>query len=421
MVYADGFEIGGTELARSVQGSPTILGAVGSPVSRSGEFSLRLNPAGTQEQYETFAAFGSGGILGNGSSNHYLFHVGVKFSDLAPGTEYAFASIIQNGNVVATLVLEGDGDLRIDDEQSSGILTVSTPFTVNEYSVIEMAFQLTTTGAWELWVDGDSKGSGTDDFFAVSANLDGILFGGAGSGDGNAEFDDFILVGHSSTLQGNNIKPSQVFPYQWGEQTSGGASSADANLTTNDDALTIAGPSFPFFWPLSAQVPFTTSDFCGWSGNPEDGARRFDKDRHGAEGSGHTGGPAEGSLSNWAGYDVTGTIHAAMWLLIAQRGTGGGADNHFMWYGEGSQDPINSFNMSTIANSTDTFRAVISDLTGPVPTSDQVFAMGAGAAAAQDIEMREAVAFIIHTPFVQPPDVFPLLPYKKPENTLLRM
>ncbi len=407
--HIDGFETGGTNLAQAIQGAPSILGSIASPVGRSGAFALRCNPAGTQEQYRTWGGWGSGGTASNNPSadGHYLNGVAVRFSDLAPGTEYAFVTIVNASDLVAaTFILEADGDMRLDNQPGSGILTEGTPFTADTFHYLEHAVQLTATGAWEVWLDGVSLGSGTSDFNDTSSVFDGIQLGGAGSGDGNVDFDDIYAVSHTATLQGNNLGPSEVFAYQ--SFGNGVNANADSGLTTNDSAMDVGSRGSAQFW-TDAQITPLNTDFGGWNASA-DGARISDETAGGT--STHDAGPTSGL------YTVDGIIQGAMWLQVLQRGTGGGS-THVQWYGEGSQSPISSYTMDSISNNSNTFRAVVSDDAGPVPTSSQSFAMGAGTTGAQDIEIYGQWAFILHTPVVAS-DVFPLLPYKKPENVLLR-
>ncbi len=399
--HIDGFETGGTNLAQAIQGAPSILGSIASPAGRSGAFALRCNPAATQEQYDTWGGWGSGGTPGDGAGNHYLVGAGVRFSDLAPGTEYAFMTMIDGAaSITARLFIEADGDLRFEDIDSV-LLTEAAPFTVDAFHYPEVAFGHinATNTPWEVWLDGVSLGTGNDDFFDVTGSLNTVRLGGAGAGDGNVDFDDIYIVGHSSTLQGNNLGPSEVFAYQ------GQAADATADFGTANLNITSGGSPL---WSDAAQTPLTSSTWSGYDGS-DTGGTYFDTDA--ISNAGHGKGPTGGA------YTLDGIIQGAMWFGIYQRGTGGGTD-HILLYGNDAETVL-FITMDSIANNSDTFRAVVSESANAVPLSSETLAMGGQTTGAQDLEFREQWAFILHTPVVAS-DVFPLLPYKKPENVLLR-
>ena len=406
----EGFEIGGLELADFTEGSPSILGSIASPAGRSGAFALRMNPAATQEVYRGWAGFGSGGTgsISHGGADFHLYGWAVRFSNLAPGTEYAFAEIRRHftaPNNGVHFYLETNGDIRLEDLGLTTIHTETAPFSVDTWHYMEMSARNNNSSNFEIWIDGVSVKTGSAaNMGNSSGNSAGFQMMGAGSGDGNVDFDDTYLVEHTSALEGNNLGPSEVFAYQ----VPGGFFSA-TGLTTNDSAPNIGSPDNS--WAHADQTPLDSTEWLGFGLNPSDGALRFIQP---STGDGFGLGPFSGI------YDVDDTIQGTMWLGVYQRGSGGGAGNHDMWYGQGAQSPINSFNMDVIANNSDTFRAIVSEDAGPVPLANESFAMGAGTRAAQDIEIREMWAFLLHTPTVIT-DVFPLLPYKKPENVLLRM
>ncbi len=403
LAYADGFEIGGLELAQGTIGSPSILGSIASPAGRSGAFALRLNPASTQEQYRTWGGASSGGTLGILGGSHALYGFAVRFSDLAPGTEYVFAApVLANAVETAFCFIDASGNFRFEDATGATVFTEITPFTVDTWNYTEIALQINNNvGAYEVWLDGVSLSSGTSDFWESSSNLEGIIFGGAGTGDGNVDIDDFYAVSHTATLQGNNLGPSEVFAYQVGPASA----TADSPHTFDNDTLDTNN------WDAAAATPLASATFAAYTGSATNGARIFDEANNV---TGHGRGPVSGA------YTVTGTIQGAMWLGVYQRGTGGGTFHH-QYHSNSGETTEHHLTMDTIANSADTFRAFVFEIVGRVPTVSESFVMGFGTTGAQNIECLEMWAFILHTPVVQPPDVFPLLPYKKPENTLLRM
>ena len=403
--FIDGFELGGLEMAQSVIGSPSIIGSIASPAGRSAVFHLRLNPATTNEMYATWGGW-IGGVLEPGvviGGGRFYVGQAFRFSDLAPGTEYPFMQLMDGDDaVVGTLSLSTGGDLVFDDQAGSEVHVETTPFTQDVWMHLGVSYQQIASGDWSIILDGVEVGSGLleFDFFDASTFFSGVRFLGAGVGDGNVDVDDHFFASSGATFVGVEMLPSQVFAYQ----IDVASATSTAGFTTNDDDLNTGQ------WADAAATPLASGSFAAFTDNPSDGARAFDQV---SDGKGHGRGPVNGL------YDVSGVIRGVQFVAFYQRGNGGGT-NFRMWVGTSDQSPITFVQMTGIQNSNDTLRGIPFNSGPQIPTPTNSFAMGAGTIGAQNIEIREQWAMLVHTPDVVAADVFPLLPYKKPENVLLR-
>ncbi len=377
-------------------GSPTVQGSIASPAGRSGAFHYRCNAASTIEEISLPLAWGSGGAAidntGGITDEHFLIGAAIKPSDVTATTSELILQIEDENDAVIVAVSFNDDDIRLLNDLGGSLDLATAALSANTWVYVEVAFQHDNSSPWEWWIDGVSQGTGTSSFQADGANDPyRVTLRGRTTGEGTTDFDDIYVVSHSSTLQGNNLGPSEVFAYQVGINSG----TADSGLTTNDDTIDISSnPPSSNLWSRSGRTPLDSTAWSGYGANPSDGARIFDED---SDVDGHDSGPVDNDGDgSHAGYDVTGTIQGAMWVGVYQRGTGG-SSTHILWYGEGGT-PLFNISMDTIANSTDTWRAVVSEHATPVPTSSESFAMGAGTTGAQDIEIREQWAFLLHTP-----------------------
>lgn len=368
-----GFETGGLDEASSSSGSPAVNTTA--PV-RSGVYSLKIPASSSYSLSEGYASSGVG--AGISADTRILVGFAVQWADITPSAQFTFFEILDgNGVALAWLALATTGNLILINANGQTIATITpanSGLAINTWLHIELAVQRDNSGSWQLWIGGVSKGSGTSDFNVSGASFGSIRFNG--HPDTNTVIDDVYILGEDATLP-TPYGPSQVFAYQGAANTN----AADAGLTANNSAL---GPGQ--VWQSAAQTPYSTQ-FVGYTANPADGATLFND---AGDGSGRGPGPSGGA------YTVNGTIRGAKWFGYYLRG-GGGGSTHSMYYGNGTDTPIQQLSGLALATSTAT-RGVVSAAANAVPTASEVFAMGFGTGGAQDITCEEQWAFLLHTP-----------------------
>jgi len=375
-------------------GSPSVVGSIASPAGLSGAFHYRCSAAATQQEITLPLAWGSGGSAIDNteglSDAHILIGVRVRLAQTVPeGSGLAGAILLvidESDATIAEVRVNAVGDLQLFGVPATAVHTETAPLTNATEHSIEFAFEHADSGAWEFWLDGVSLSSGATGDFSGTSTDDPYRLTLRGqdsdwTASGNTDFDDIYVVSHSSTLQGNNLGPSEVFAYQ------GQAATATSD-NTSGSALNISDGTTE--WQVTGQTPLTSSN---WAGHDAAGPRCGTLfDTNAVSNNGHDGGPSSGP------YTVDGTIQGVFLLGVYQRGTGGGT-THYMSARPGTGLIHRAITMDAIANSSDSWRGIATEDTGNfVPTADEDFLMGFEIAGAKNLEIRDQWALLLHTP-----------------------
>lgn len=171
---------------------------------------------------------------------HILFGFAIRLADATPTTEIQIAVIEDTaGGVLLSLNVETDGDLRFVDNVGTTLLTVATPFTDATFHVVELVFEhVGSNGNWELFIDGDTVGSGANGDFDAGNEPHRCGFNGS-LAEQDVDIDDFYVLSDSSapTPIGASL---EVWPFQAGSgATATGA--LDFGSVTDIDNLPFAG------------------------------------------------------------------------------------------------------------------------------------------------------------------------------------
>jgi len=187
-----GFETGGLEEAGSTTGTPDATEAV---IVRSGDRALRLDGAATEDY--AIGVFDE--VVTQGSV--HIFGFGVYFvSGVTPSSAVVIVNIVStNPSTVLDIELQTDGTLHLID--SNGALAINGTITLkaDQWHFIEIKFEYVSSSASEMWVDGNSAGTGTADDFVVVGSIDELKFASTSALDGDIIFDDFYWLSDVAT------------------------------------------------------------------------------------------------------------------------------------------------------------------------------------------------------------------------------
>jgi len=293
------------------------------------------------------------------------------------------------------LQLETNGDITVRNTSGTTVTngTISTPVSADTQHYFEFYFQNSNSGAWELFIDGTSVGSGTGEDF-LGATLGGFNFRNPGNLDGNIYFDDFYW-GSGATSSADRLsnlggtartaidEMPEVFGYQGGKGTD------DPDF---DNAGVVGGTTLDFGpWSSVGERPFVDFPEIRYTTTAiENGCIAFDD----TNASGDSPGPSSGSD------DVSGTIVAASFIWRAQR-TGGSGTAQMGIFGKfdgtGNADVSETADFDLTTSASNHFELTELSTRAPLATDDIVMGISKSAGG-QDFLGHEMQAFLLHVP-----------------------
>lgn len=376
-----GFETEGLEELTGSTGAPV---NVSSPV-RSGARALHI-PAGNNKA--SFSAVES--LVATDGGDDLIMGFGIEFTDVTPGAAIPFLIALDDsaGATLFSMTLETNGNVTVDFNTTAAE-TITAPFTVDTYHLIEIRWQEQASGAIDISIDEVSELSVTGKDMDDAGNLNVYEFSNANSSATSFYIDDFYsYTGGSGTGDFLGTDVEVLGPYQ---NTAEDATDQGSTLDTGT-------------WANTGELPVNDTNQGIYSTDPSDGFTRMDE--------GTRAGPAA---------DIDGTPKGGKWIMRAERGTGGGS-THEIRYGKHTPPSTDSTTVVaiTVAASAANFHAV-SDNTSHVPqTSSDDFAMGGTLVGARDLEINEMWCMLLHVASAAPS--FEHLPiFKREINVPLRM
>ncbi len=361
-----GFETGGLEEATSTAGTPEATEAT---VVRSGIRSLKMD--GVNDNY----SFNPLGIVASGGTGNIL---GFAFytTDKTPSGTRQFVRMADDVDaLILNIQLETNGDVVLLDNTGSNT-AINDPFTINQWHYIELFWEHSDSGSWELFVDGTSVGSGSSRDMSGGGTLDECSF--FDIGQGIQYFDDvYWLSGATSIsdrLGGSSISEMpEVFGYQ----------------NTAEDATDQGDTLDNGTWALVSETPLNE----GTSNDAFYDVGSAQKDGHTVTDEGSRSGP-----SGDANIDGDSNIKGGKWIHRLKRESGSGVD-HVTVVGHNGNTSEQAVTLGT-GYGTFFYFSVGADL----PTSSETFAIGFGSSSTGDgVGGRDPVcgeqwAMLLHVP-----------------------
>lgn len=350
-----GFETGGLEEASALAGS---FNVVTSPVG-SGTYVLEI--IGTTGEY-TLPPFPVAD-----AGNDYI--IGVRFAspNLSQSNVAQFCRIRESGTAVLILEYTTSNELILRDQGGTALATLSSFHSaINTFRYIEVYFQHSTSGDWELFVDNASEDSGSGADFSNAGSIDEIFFAKGNSGNAVHVDDVYFMSGVADAT--DRLGPAEIFKYQ----------SDKASSTPDDggDVLDVGnwGDAGVVPFPATVQIEYTDA-----------GAGAVDSDG--------TNGSPEGPLNDSR---ITGTIDAIKGIWTMER-AGGGATDHYGLLGNNVDGTTRSADFDPASGTPGNFYFV-SESAAIVPTTGQYCRIGIESTGAQDFECYGMSAMILHVP-----------------------
>lgn len=330
------------------------------------------------------------------TANHIIESVYFRFTDLSPTTEYRFFAVagglssdILVGKAL-NLILETDGDVRVEDDADATIATINSPFTVDTWHKIDVRLLpgATNTGEVQIWVDNTevlANQTGLD----LASFLGMVSFAVGGSPTSSEEV--YFAAGSTiinSTAASDRIDGDFeiVGPYQ--HDVSGAATGPDddgGNTGAGGDALDGDGDDFA----TTAEIPFSDetkdTDLAEYDGTPLDCSLYCD------------GGGSKSGPSGDGDVDGDSNIKSAQYTFRAERGNGGGT-THSFYFGNSADagGSAGKHDLTLAASPGNT--TLVTEAAALMPLSTEFARLGFGVAGAQNMYMHEMVCTLLHVP-----------------------
>ena len=353
-----GFETGGLEEAADTNGSPAIV----TTIVRTGSYALDANSnnAFSVNPFESVSDAGGDQIVA----------FAVYILDTTPASQVIFFRAVEDntttaGFVAFSLNLETDGDLEIQFQGGDPEI-ISTPFTDNTWHYIEILWQVSNSGTFDIFIDGsaaasqftgkDTIGSGTFDRYYLS-----------GGGVSDFRFDDIYCMSDATgTSDFLGVKTEVLGGYQ----------------NTIEDATDQGSALNNGTWANVGQTPFA------------DGTQADYQQTAAIEGfticdEGNRAGPAG---------DAPGTITGAKYIQRLNRTNGSSPTTLDKSFGN-SVDGVTAVDVASALTVAFANFFEVSEAAGVVPTNSENFAMGMGqtGSGGRDIGSHEMTAMLLHT------------------------
>jgi hypothetical protein len=321
-------------------------------------------------------------------TNHLIDEFYMRWTDTTPGTEYTFwgadisGDSLLTGNPRLSLVLEADGDIRLQETALGDVATATAPLSDNTWHRFRIRYLSGTTGNVQVWVDGT-------DIFGGSQSTDssqpvaGVSHGGP-LADGGTSYYTGSVNHFNSTASTDGIDADFeiIGPYQGDAVAS---ATPDVGETTgvpaNDDLDSGT-------WATAQEIPFDDETDAA-SATYENAL----------QGGIFTDGTTRAGPSGDSRVDGDSNIKAWKHLFRADRGTGGGV-THRMWTGNDSDDIVNDgISLDITVGTSPTNFYFVTDVSTSMPTSSQNFMLGMGkTGTSRHLQLREMAGFVLHVP-----------------------
>lgn len=353
-----GAESGGTEELTSVTGSV----AASTTQVHSGTYSYYV-PVSANFDVSPFESVADAG-------NDYI--VGFWFYHSST------ARVSCNDSVGGTCieVRQSPTTLSVIDANGSTIDSTSNAPSTNAWHFMELYWQRSATGSYEIFIDGVSITSGSgEDFDNATSTFDEITFNYIGSA---LYYDDmYIMSGCSSSA--DRLGGCEVYSYRSNKES---WTPDDGGDNLNVGAPT---PSTTVGWNNTQVVPFNDNNWAGY-----DSALAGAVNTDDVGGSAGTGGP------NTDG-NITGSILAIKGIWRMDRGNGGGTA-HYGLLGNSVDGTIRSADFDPPTSPANYF--MVSEWATVVPTSSEYCQIGIECFGPQDFQCYDMLATILHVPAV---------------------
>jgi len=371
-----GFETGDLNEALSTSGTPT----VGGTDPHSGDFVLDLD-AGAEEFDVAIITGGS-----TDANDDFILGFFIRFSDKNPSSSGNILEVLDDaGTLIFNLLLEPDGDLRFNPQTGAGF-TITDPFTLNTYHLIEIRWQHLASAAFDLHIGGVSEISET--------GID-LTAGGAIGED--------LAVYQFGGVVGAAFKIDDIYCFSGGSGVSdflGNANILRYQANTNSATPDVGDALDQGVWQDLGETPVSgDATEPGWDVNAARGGAVFTDDTQ--SGDNFRPGPSGDS-------DFSGTITGGKWYWRLHRGNGG-ATIHEGRHGnnvDGTADVI-----FTLGTSFANFFLVREPAAGAgsLPLNTEFFSQGfAKESGGRDIFAEEIFGFLLFVPSTEVPPISPM-------------
>ena len=365
-----GFETGGLEEIAGTFGAPT----ASETQKHAGVYSGRI-PSGSRIDWPI--------ITGSaGAGNDYIVGFWVYFDDINGVIGTFVRAYDDSGSIDGScfLLRLSAANLILEDSADVQVVSVDNPFSAGRWQLVEIRWQYSDAGAFDLHVDGVSKISevGVDLKFNPAGTIteDGgnYLMFGRSSGGANYHYIDDIYSYSGAAGVGDFLGDSEVFKYQ----------SVKASDTPDNGSVLDAGT-----WDKAGETPLAAT-----ATNPE-----YESTGAGSVNSDDVNGFPEGP-KNDARIDGDANIRGMKGLSNMKR-SGGGGTAHYILMGNDVDGTTRSPDIDpSTAFATYFF---ISEAAGIVPLSTEYCSIGFEQTNAQDYECQEQWAMLLHVPSLGPP------------------
>ncbi len=326
-------------------------------------------------------------------ANHTIESFYYRFSDLSPTTEYRFFAATFSAHVTVgsplNLILETDGDVRVEDDDDATIATISSPFTVDTWHKIDVRYLPgTTDGEVQIWVDNvevlaNQTGLNLDAF----ALMDNASVGGSPTSGEDVFFAGAAVIINSSAASDRIDGDFEILgPYQ--HDVSGAGTGPDddgGNTGAGGDALDGDGDDFS----TTSDIPFSDetqdTDLAEYDGTPLDGSLYCD------------GGGSKSGPSGDGNVDGDSNIKSAQYTFRAERGTGGGT-THSFYFGNSADAGGSAGKHDQTLTTGPVNYTVVSEDAAVMPLSTEFARVGFGVVGAQNMYMHDMVCTLLHVP-----------------------
>jgi hypothetical protein len=347
-----GAETGGMEEATGTTGS-----AVASTAQKhSGSYSFYV-PIGANFNVAPFESVSDAG-------NDYIF--GFWFYKTSGATARVSCADSGGGSCIEVRQSSSTSSLTVLDANGSTIDTTSNSVSDSEWHFMEVYWQLSATGSYEVFIDGVSITSGSgEDFDNATSTFNQMTFNYIGQA---IYYDDmYIMSGCASAA--DRLGGCEVLQY---------SNKIAGNTPDVGDTLTSG------FFYNTQEIQFNDSNLATYDGALA-GAIYMDAT---------TGGSIYGPNGDTR---ITGDILATKAIMRMSRGNGGGTD-HFILLGNDTDGTTRSVDLDPGTSPANYFMA--SQNVNIVPTSSEYSSIGFEATGAQDFECYDMLATILHVPAV---------------------
>jgi len=342
---------GGVECASAVSGVTAQSGVI-----RVGSYAWEISGAGDSITFDF-----DHGTFTNAFYDH-ICGFWWRTDDTTPAGE---ANIFTVLNTLAatnlTLVLETDGDVHLADSNGTIQGTATTPLTVDTWHFIEVYYNPLSSGAFTVWLDGNSIITGLGDF-ETSNQAAQIKFERASSGSSIFYLEDIYSLSDGNGVA-DRLGDWRIKPYQ------NATASQVADIGDNAEVGN---------WDDAGNTPANDGTSVDYIGNPKSGGVYCDN----------------GSRSGPNGDSDVGAIEAALWVWRAMRG-GGGGTTHKMLVGN-SGDGLTGFTHALTTSFVTYLRG--SAAASILPLSTEYAAWGMDVNGGQDISVSDAWVLVGFVP-----------------------